>query len=412
MREIKKLLLLFIVGISLNTTAFAQIPECESDYYLHPVFDSVTVIHDVIYGHNISVGGEPIDLKMDIYEPFQDTNSSRPVIFVVHGGGFTSGSKSGGRFVKLSKNYASRGYIAVSIDYRLYDLSNPPDSFLLKDAVVRAMGDLKAAMRYMHEDADTENNYAVDTTNFFLCGVSSGAIISNTTAFLDDLDEADPQMHQLISSHGGLQGNSSSNIQYHPQPKAVLNSSGGLFDPSYIDDSGPKLVSIHCVADPVMPFEKDWLRIQGDSVIEAYGSKILHEMAEMNGLDHQLIEVPGEVHLQYYFDPFYYDSMMVSSSRKFKEVICSDSTGGLPVTIREINMQPDSYLYPNPSSDFVSIHGAESGELGIYNSVGIRVRNEYFTGNKIKITDLLPGIYFMILHEEDKIHRHRFLVSR
>jgi len=390
----------------------AQNPGCDGHRFLKKVFDSVIVTPDVIYGQNVSIGGENIDLKMDIYEPWEDTLSSRPVVFIVHGGGFTNGSKSKARFVRLSRKYARKGYISVSIDYRLYDLDHAPDSFLLKDAVVRGMGDLKAAMRYMFEDAIVGNIYKVDTGNFFLCGVSAGAIIANTTAYLDDIDEADEQMEQIIISHGGMQGNSSSNTQYKPDIKAVFNSSGGLFGYSCIDEEDPSLISIHCPADTIMPYRKGWLRIMHNPVMEACGSYYLEKKASAVGLDNILIEAPGTGHLQYYSDPIYYDSMMMASASMFKDIICSDSGGSIPVAISEADQLATPKIYPNPADQFINIKGINTGELEFYNSSGTLIRKEKLSESVIGVQGLKPGMYFLVIRDGIRTHQHKFIIAR
>ena len=56
---------------------------------------------------------------MDIYEPAGDTLDDRPIIFFMYGGSFISGSTDSWDIVSLCSNYASKGYVAVAIDYRL-----------------------------------------------------------------------------------------------------------------------------------------------------------------------------------------------------------------------------------------------------------------------------------------------------
>jgi len=412
MKELKELISLLLLGLLWNCNLGAQNPSCDGVRFSHTVFDSVIVSSDIIYGQNTTVVGTLIDLKMDIYEPWQDTSTLRPVIFIVHGGGFTSGSKSDEHFVGLSKDYAQKGYLVVSIDYRLYDLTHTPDSFLLKDAVVRGMGDLKAAMRYLVEDAVVEKQYKADTANLYLCGASAGALIANTTAYLDDLDEAEDQIKQLIISHGGLQGNSSTNTHYYPRVKGILNCSGGLFDPSCIDEMDPALISIHCPNDPKMPYKKGWLVMNGDSVIEANGSYLLHQKAEMEGLTCELIDVPGVIHMQYYADSVYYDSMMLTSSFMFENIICVDSGGIVPVATAEPTQLMSSYFYPNPADKFINIKNIKSGELEIYTLTVMLVRKETIKGPVINIQDLTPGMYFLIIKVGQSVYKQKLIVSR
>lgn len=400
------LLLIFIFPLQ------AQNPGCDGQRYNEEIFDSVIVTSDVSYGFNITIGGVETDLKMDIYEPWGDTLSRRSVVFIVHGGGFTSGSKSGFRFVKMASDYSLRGYVAVSIDYRLYDLKIPMDSSLLKDAIVRGMSDLKAAMRYMNEDAATANHYRADTNYYFLAGVSSGAIIANTTAYLDNINEAEQQMRQLLFSQGGMQGNSSANFQYRPFPAGVLNCSGGLLDITVMDSDDPTLISIHSPEDPVMPYKRDWLMMNGDSVILVYGSYFLNLKASMLEIENTLINVPVSMHTQYFMDSLIYSNMLNISSYHFGNISCSGSGGGPPVSVGEPMKKYSSTIYPNPANDHVMIHGISSAEVEFYNARGRLVKMEQFTGSPVNIGELRSGLYFMLIREGKSVFQNKLIIRR
>ncbi len=407
-KQITFVLILLIFIFSLQ----AQNPGCNGQRYSEEIFDSVIVTTDVSYGFNITIGGEETNLKMDIYEPLGDTLSRRPVVFIVHGGGFTSGSKSGFRFIKMASDYSLRGYLAVSIDYRLYDLKTPMDSFLLKDAIVRGMSDLKAAMRYMNEDAATANHFRADTNYYFLAGISSGAIIANTTAYLDNINEAEQQMRQLIYSQGGMQGNSSMNLQYRPFPSGVLNCSGGLLDISVMDSNDPALISIHSPEDPVMPYKHDWLMMDGDSVIPAWGSYFLNRKASLLEIENTLINVPVSMHTQYFMDSVIYNNMLNASSYRFSNIACSDSGGGPPVSVGEPIIKYSSIIYPNPADDHIMIHGVSSAEVEFYNALGRLVKMEQYTGSPINTKELRSGLYFMLIREGKSVFQNKLIIRR
>ena len=59
-------------------------------------------------------GGE--NLTLDLYRPLVGLEP-RPVVIVIHGGGWTAGSKR--ELPKLNRYLAARGYVVASIDYRL-----------------------------------------------------------------------------------------------------------------------------------------------------------------------------------------------------------------------------------------------------------------------------------------------------
>src|SRR5205814_49223 len=57
---------------------------------------------------------------LDMYAPTGDTLTKRPAIVWVHGGGFAGGDKTSGELVDESNVFSKKGYVNVSIDYRLY----------------------------------------------------------------------------------------------------------------------------------------------------------------------------------------------------------------------------------------------------------------------------------------------------
>jgi acetyl esterase/lipase len=59
-----------------------------------------------------------VDLKLDVYKPLGNTKK-RPAILLIHGGGFSGGDKSDVNIVNLANYFASRGWVAFSINYRL-----------------------------------------------------------------------------------------------------------------------------------------------------------------------------------------------------------------------------------------------------------------------------------------------------
>ena len=138
-----KLLIIFFIafGFSQNTR------------YLDEVFDEVTKTEDVIYGNApdlpfwfwVESNTVDIDLDMDIYEPVGDTLTNRPVIIFAHTGSFFSGHNELEDVVDLSISAAKRGYVAISINYRLG--LNIISTYSGERAVYRAVQDGGAAIR-------------------------------------------------------------------------------------------------------------------------------------------------------------------------------------------------------------------------------------------------------------------------
>ena len=79
----------------------------------------------------------------------RQTLTSRPVIIFIHTGAFFSGHNELDDVVALSTASAKRGYVAVSINYRLG--LNIISSYSGERAVYRGVQDASAAVRYLKE---------------------------------------------------------------------------------------------------------------------------------------------------------------------------------------------------------------------------------------------------------------------
>jgi len=61
-----------------------------------------------------------IDLELELYEPSgAGVPENRPAIILIHGGGFTGGTRFNARLIAMCERMARRGYSCVSIDYRV-----------------------------------------------------------------------------------------------------------------------------------------------------------------------------------------------------------------------------------------------------------------------------------------------------
>ena len=168
--------------------------------YLDNVFPSVTVTPNVLYGHNITVlTGTPVDttLLMDVYTPFGDTCTSRPVVIYLHAGTYLPiiynracvGTKSDSSVVEICKQFAKKGYVAIAMDYRLgwdanaIGVNTDLVTGTLFQAAYRSIQDAKACVRFLKGNAPT---YGIDTTKIALGGVGAGAITALNYIALHD----------------------------------------------------------------------------------------------------------------------------------------------------------------------------------------------------------------------------------
>src|SRR4051794_3120287 len=58
------------------------------------VLFGVTKTSDITYGSAVNIAGQTVTLKLDEYAPTGDSATGRPAVVWVHGGSFSSGSKT------------------------------------------------------------------------------------------------------------------------------------------------------------------------------------------------------------------------------------------------------------------------------------------------------------------------------
>lgn len=146
--------------------------------YIDSMFSSVKTTKNVTYGQAPSLGGINSALTLDIYEPEGDTATKRAAIIWVHGGSFVGGSKE--QFSQVAPEYAKRGYIAFSINYRLTNHAVNPSSPDIGSMTQYAKHDVLAAVRWVRAHA---SDYHIDPTRIIVAGFSAGAWSSLYAAY-------------------------------------------------------------------------------------------------------------------------------------------------------------------------------------------------------------------------------------
>jgi len=150
--------------------------------YRDLVFAAATVTSDVVYGSAVNSAGQTVTLRLDVYEPTGDLVSARPAIIWIHGGSFSSGSKTSPELVDQATTFARKGYLNVSISYRLEPggcSAGAPTSTCVT-AIVNALADAQTAVRHLRTNAAA---YRVDTGRIAIAGTSAGAITALNVGF-------------------------------------------------------------------------------------------------------------------------------------------------------------------------------------------------------------------------------------
>lgn len=109
-------------------------------------------------GDGIAYGDGPRK-KLDVYVP-KNREGKAPIVFFIYGGGWDHGDR--GDYAFVGNALASRGFVVVIADYRLYPQVKYPDF----------LDDNAQALKWVQDNIAT---YGGDTNRLFIAGHSAGA---------------------------------------------------------------------------------------------------------------------------------------------------------------------------------------------------------------------------------------------
>ncbi|SNS03841.1 alpha/beta hydrolase [Hymenobacter mucosus] len=246
--------------------------------YYKPIFANVTRTQDITYGSSIDYLGGQQALRLDVYQPTGDTVRRRPLLIFAHGGGFISGNKTDQDVTELCTRFARLGYVTASIDYRLLFL--PFDTTNISIASFRGVQDMRAAIRFFRMKAATAavtaaDNYRIHPDYIYVGGSSAGAFMALQTAYLNKASEVPSTIN--LANLGGLEG-TGGNPTYSSAVRGVINLSGALGRPTWIEAGDVPFVSMHGTNDPIVPYGAG--RVGGGLPPQRiYGSAVLNTRA-------------------------------------------------------------------------------------------------------------------------------------
>jgi beta-glucosidase len=100
--------------------------------------------------------------RLDLAYPEAKSKSRHPGLVVIHGGGWRGGDKGGRQWRSIPLQYAAKGYVCISVNYRLTDEASFP----------ACVEDVKCAVRWLRANAD---KYSLDPSRIGAYGNSAGA---------------------------------------------------------------------------------------------------------------------------------------------------------------------------------------------------------------------------------------------
>lgn len=119
-----------------------------------PVSKNITTATNIVYK---TIGNR--QLHIDIFYPTTKNKNGYPGVVMIHGGGWRSGDRT--QTIPIGQQLAAKGYVAISVEYRLTPEAIYP----------AAVFDIKALIRWARANAKT---YHLDQTKIATMGFSSG----------------------------------------------------------------------------------------------------------------------------------------------------------------------------------------------------------------------------------------------
>lgn len=265
--------------------------------------NTVIEVNDLMYGTATNFNGGTDTLTLDLFLP--DCNSpsgvNRPLMIWIHGGAFLVGNKEDPSIRYMCMEFAKRGYVTASINYRLgfvsddlnwqcnypdYNCVFAADSAEWVRAYYRGVQDGKGALAWLVNNAST---YRIDTGNIFLAGESAGAFIALGVGLMDTTSERPVQTYatsDVALPHpnaqscvynqnrtftgptiprpdlGGIEGP-------YPQPQSgyTIKGIGNMFGGMYMDllrdlpagKPKPAIYSFHRPCDMIVPIDSNFV---------------------------------------------------------------------------------------------------------------------------------------------------------
>jgi acetyl esterase/lipase len=242
-----------------------------------PAVSSIQVREElnIVYGKG---GGE--SLKLDLYAPSHQSGPVPAVVFI-HGGAWSGGCKED--LTGSARAFAARGYVTVTVNYRLAPRHKWPAQ----------IHDVKCAVRWLRANAD---RYHIDPDCIAASGNSAGghlALLLGLTGPHDGFEGEGGHATQSSSVRAVVNLAGPTDLTrpgWSPiienmianwlggSPKEAPTAYWGASPVSYARPGAPPVLTIHGTEDPVVPYEQ--ARLLDTALHEARDSSLLEPLTK------------------------------------------------------------------------------------------------------------------------------------
>jgi acetyl esterase/lipase len=255
--------------------------------------ETVLVESNLVYGAAVDYTGSNVSLTLDAYY-VNGTSTNRPVVILTHGGGFGAGDKGytvaqGNFYPDMATAFATNGFVAFSINYRLW----PGCSDGCTPEIDMAVADVLTALSWIRAH---HTDYGVDATKVLIAGDSAGGGLAVNTAYQSTNVNS---FLGCISLWGGVPpyGSDVHPVNLHP-----------------VTAQTPPTCIIHGTADTIVPYA---ISVNLSSNLTAAG--VYDELHPLAGYDHYPVMANG-----------IYDTNLVGTIINTMMAFARLTTGNLP----------------------------------------------------------------------------------
>ncbi|TRZ43659.1 alpha/beta hydrolase [Robertkochia solimangrovi] len=223
-------------------------------------------------------------LKLDYYRVTDlDKSDPKPLILLMHGGGFAVGTRDGQKEVEFSKAMSMEGFNVASISY---DLTMKGRSFSCdcpSEDKVNTFGhasrNIAQALDYLKEHS---NDLGFDPDKIILAGSSAGAEGILNTAFMLNY----PAYGHQIERPEGIVG--------------VISLAGAILDVDYItEENAVPSYFVHGTNDKLVPYGSaphHFCKTNAAGYLPLDGSSSMAKKLRELGVSSKLVSIPGGGH--------------------------------------------------------------------------------------------------------------------
>jgi len=206
------------------------------------------------------------ELNLFIYKPSEfDIKKKYSCIVFFHGGGWNSGNPE--QFQRQSRYFASRGMVAVSVEYRIRNKHGT--------SPIQAMEDVKSAIRFIRSNARL---LSIDPSKIAAAGGSAGGHLAAVAGNIDLFDNSDEDL--IISSKPNLLILYNPVIDFGTRKWLWINNPSDASPIHNISKGSPPTIILTGTNDKIVPVESI---MNYKKIMESVGSRcdvILYEGAE------------------------------------------------------------------------------------------------------------------------------------